>query len=710
MSSEPDDATKLEIAHILFTDMVSFTKLPMEEQKKAIDYLGKLVRETEAFRQADADNLIRLTTGDGFALVFFNDPEAPIKCARELGRQLRAEPRVKLRMGLHSGPVFRISNINERIDVTGSGINMAQRVMDCGDAGHILASGAVANNLGGLNAWSGDLHDLGRTEIQGGDHIRIFNVYGKDYGNPEIPAKLRPALQPPVSPQPGPFTGRLALSFPVGRRTIFAGMGAIALLILGILAVVLFSGAQYKSLAIVPFDFESDQAAAVLADDLPERLSSSLSDLPNKLSVKRSNQRIYKWQPLSNVQELGRSLGAQALLRGSLTKAGDSIEVDVHLIDVRNGKELWTKQYSKQLDEVGAIEQDILQMVTESLSIRLTDEEKESLASGPSKDSEANRLYEDGLTLWAVREKTSLQEAKGKFQSAVQKDPNFARAFAKLADTLVLQNIYVTPSSERMREAEIAANRALNLKPRLADAHISLAYINFRYKWDWAKAENEFKRAIELDDLDAQAHDWYADFLEAMNRSSEAVKQMEKAAELDRKAVWINADLGLSYCYADRFEDAVNQLTKTLSLAGKGDDFAQTHNYLGLTYEQKGMLDQAIAEYEKALEPSKKLGKPDPRLQAIVAHGYAISGHPDKAHQFLDELAKSNEVPLYYLALAYAALPMPDDKDRAFKLLNAALEKKEPGIVFLRIDPRLSKAFRQDPQFDTLLARLNLRR
>ncbi len=706
MSSESDDVAKLEVAHILFADIVGFSKLSMEEQKKTIRHLGNLVRETECFRNTNAANLISITTGDGFALVFFDDPEAPIKCARELGRQLLTDPRVKLRMGIHSGPVYRISNINQRTDVTGNGINLAQRVMDFGDTGHILASGAVANILGGLEAWAEDFHDLDRAEIKGGDHIRVFNVYAKDYGNPEKPARLRPVSSPlnNIKPTSDVSSSWLGRHFSTRRKPVFASLAAVILTAVAVLVFVLLSGSRYRSLAVVPFDYESADTA-YLADDLPDRVSSSLADLQHKLSVKRSNERVYKWQPPSNIQELGRSLGAQVLLRGNLKKEGDTIVVDVHLVDVEDGKELWTNQYSKLLSEVSAVEQDIARAITDRLSISLTDEEKESMRSGPSKDPEANKLYEAGLGSWATRTDKSLVDATNQFQAAVQRDPTFARAFAKLADALVLRNIS-TPDPKQMKEAEDAASTALKLKPRLADAHVSLGYINFRYRWNWTRAEEEFKRALDLDDLNPQAHDWYADFLEAMGRSDEAVKQMERAVALDRNAVWINADLGLAYCYADQFDAAINQLNKTLSLANKGEDLAQTHNYLGLTYERKGMLDQALAEYLEAYNRQND----NRRLEAILAHGHAITGQTDKAYRSLEALAQTN-VSLYYLALGYAALPRQEDKDRAFKLLYAAAapEKKEAAVPFLKIDPRFSKTFREDPRFDKLLANLNLR-
>ena len=696
VSSESDDPAKLEIAHILFTDVVGFSRLSMEEQKKTIQYLGKLVRETEPYREADENNLIKITTGDGIALVFFDDPEAPIKCARELGRRLRAYPRVKLRMGVHSGAVFRIPNINERADVTGTGINMAQRVMDCGDAGHILASGAVDNFLGGLDAWAEDFHDLDRVEIKGGGQVRIYNVYGQDYGNPENPAKLsKPIIRKN-------FLDRLRGVAINRKKAVVVGVATVVLAVLGILAVALLSRPRQRTLAVVPFAYVSDEEKT-LAVDLQKRLASNLSELATKISVKTSSRPIYN---SSVALDVGRGLGAGTLLKGTVKKSGENIYLDVQLIDIESGKELFNHPYSGRVAEVSAVEQDILQRVTERLDISLTETERQSLMSGPSKSATANLLYEEGVGLLANRDPDSLERATEKFKKATDEDPNFARGLAKLADSLVLQYVYGTSSEGLITQAEEAANRALKIRPRLADAHLSLAYINFRVHRNWVKAEEEFKTAIEFDSLNAQAHDWYADYLEAMNRHGEAIQQMQDAVKLAPGVIWVSADLGLAFCYAGQFDQAFTQLTMTLTLETKGEDkfgelpkHAQTHNYLGLYFQRKGDLKSAITEYQKAAE----LDPASTRRKAILAHAYALDRQTEKARQELSKLTGEKKQQSYYLALVYAALPEPADHDMAFAHLNTALKNNEPGVVFLQIDPRFTASFRKDQRFLELL-------
>ena len=190
MTTETGNTPKLEIAHVLFTDIVGYSKLPMDRQTRVLQDLYTVVRGTEEFRRAERGQIISLPTGDGMALVFFGDPETALRCAVEIGRALRQVPSLPLRMGVHSGPVYRVDDINTSMNVAGGGINMAQRVMDCGDAGHILVSRRVADDLLQLSTWEGLIHDLGEAEVKHGVRVQIFNVYGEGYGNPEPPQKF----------------------------------------------------------------------------------------------------------------------------------------------------------------------------------------------------------------------------------------------------------------------------------------------------------------------------------------------------------------------------------------------------------------------------------------------------------------------------------------------------------------------------------------
>jgi len=713
MSTEPEQASTLDFAHVLFMDIVGYSKLPTDEQRGVTQRLNQLVGDTVAFKQAEALNeLICLPTGDGIALVFLGDPEAPLRCAIELSRALRQDSRIKLRMGIHSGPVYLVADINKKINATGAGMNVAQRVMDCGDAGHILVSAAAADTLSQLSSWSGNLHDLGECEVKHGVKLHLFNIHADHFGKPELPSRL--AYTDKKSEPIKSDSDRKQTLFGVLKRrnrTAIVGAGAVTLMLSIVVILMLVRHKQptgrFSSLAVLPFNYQSKEME-YLADGIPESITYSLVKLPTLSVIPHSTTLRYKGQPLDDPQKVGSSLHAQALLTGNVRKgsANNTVSVFAELIDVGSGTHLEAWNFPDlQLSEVGQIEQNIAQEIPEKLSLNLSAAEKALLRKGTTENPEANRLYQLGRSYWNNSRKVSdLETAKKYFEEAIGKDPNFARAYAKLADSLTLINVYGTSSEALMLDAKKAAEKALQIDDNLAEAHTSLAYYYFRYEWNWPGAEKEFARSIKLDPDYPTARDWYADFLEAMGRTDEAIKQMKKALELDPADITLNADLGLAFCYAHQNEEAIKQLSKTLEMdtgADKGR-LAQAHNYLGLTYEQQENFALASSEYEKAYNLDNSL-----RFHAIQARGYALSGKIAQAQQILDELSKNKDAPIFYLALLHAALGKPDNIDTAFTLLNKAIENKAPAVAFLKIDPRLDN-LRKDHRFEDLLRRVNL--
>src|SRR5437016_10004758 len=334
MSAETKKEIGLEIGHVLFLDIVGYSKLLIDEQRDYLHTLNEVVRRTDSFQTADAaGKLTRLPTGDGMALVFATTPDAPVSCAMEISNALRSHPELRVRMGIHSGPVSGITDVNDRSNVAGAGINMAQRVMDCGDAGHILLSKHVADDLEQYRQWRSHLHDLGECEVKHDVRVHVVNLYTDELGNPETPEKFQ---QTKVT-QPAPAT---EVSEPKPARRSGA---LIAALIIGaaIVAVAGFyifshrSGAKAipeKSIAVLPFEnLSEDKANAYFADGIQDEILTRLSKIADLKVISRTSTQHYKSAP-DNLSEIAKQLSVAHVLEGSVQRSGDAVRVNVQLI------------------------------------------------------------------------------------------------------------------------------------------------------------------------------------------------------------------------------------------------------------------------------------------------------------------------------------------------------------------------------------------
>src|SRR6184192_2467561 len=313
------DATKeiqLEIAHVLFIDIVGYSKLLIDEQSEQIQTLRKIVRGTEQFRLAEAEGkLLRLPTGDGGALIFRNSLESPVLCALEISKELKNHPQLRVRMGIHSGPVNEVVDLNEQSNIAGAGINMAQRVMDCGDAGHILVSKRVADDLKHYSQWRSLLHELGECEVKHGLRISLLNLYGDEAGNPELPEKFRQAK---------------AEGQPV------AGV------------------APAKSIAVLPFvNMSADKNDEYLSDGMTEELINGLAKVPGLRVPGRTSCFAFKGKNEDDIfRKVGEQLHVNAVLEGSVRKAGDKLRITAQLINVADGYHLWSEDYDGDVRDI----------------------------------------------------------------------------------------------------------------------------------------------------------------------------------------------------------------------------------------------------------------------------------------------------------------------------------------------------------------------
>jgi len=499
---------KFEIGHVLFIDIVGYSKLLINEQSEQIQTLRKILRGTEQLRLAEAQGkLVRLPTGDGGALVFRNSPEAPVLCALEISKELKNHPELHVRMGIHSGPVNEITDLNEQANIAGAGINIAQRVMDCGDAGHILLSKRVADDLEHYPQWRSLLHELGECEVKHGARIGVVNFYSDEIGNSQIPKKLQ--------------------VFKRGRSlTRWSAIAAGLLLLVGIVAAFEIvskksrrpaSGVSEKSIAVLPFlNLSADKNDEYLSDGMTEELLNMLTRVKSLHVPGRSSSFAFKGKNEEDIfRKVGEQLHVNAVLEGSVRKAGDKLRITAQLINVADGFHLWSETYDRDMKDILAVQSDVARRVVEALQVQLGVEEARALTKKPTENPEAHRLYLLGRFHFAKGTFPSYADAIQFFNQAIQLDPAYALAYCGLADAYFrLSNVHFAPR-EVLPKAKEAALRAVEIDENLAEAHSSIGLVKVYYDHDWNGAESEFRKALRLNPVLISAHQRFGSYLTA---------------------------------------------------------------------------------------------------------------------------------------------------------------------------------------------------
>src|SRR6516162_4254867 len=604
MSSASSTDVKFEIGHVLFIDIVGYSKLLISEQSTQLEVLKEIVRGTEQFRLAETEGkLLRLPTGDGGALVFRTTSEAPVLCALEIAKALKTHPKLRVRMGIHSGPVSEVADLNEQVNMAGAGVNIAQRVMDCGDAGHILLSKHVAEDLEHFPRWQPQLHDLGECEVKHGDRLPLVNLYTQEVGNPEAPTKFRQAVEKEET----------AISKPEGKPFAWprALIAALILLTAAGIGYYFFSHragatAPEKSIAVLPFEnLSRDPDNAYFAEGMQDEILAHLSKIADLKVISRTSTLKYRSTP-DNLREIAKQLGVANVLEGSVQKAADQVRVNVQLINALSDAHLWGDIYDRKLTDIFSVESDIAKTIADTLKAKLTGEEKQAISSQPTSDTTAYELYLKGRLLWGKRGADNIRQAIAFYEQAIARDPNYALAYSGLAEAYVILPNYtaVVAPREAFSKAKAAALKALQLDNKLAEAHTALADVLFD-DFDMAGSISEFQRAIALNPNYATAHQWYGcDPLRALGRFDEAIAEGKRAVELDPLSPVINSDLGQTLSVARRYDEAIAQFHKTLEI---DPTFWVAHSALGGALERKGDLPAAIIEFTKAQQLSDDL-------------------------------------------------------------------------------------------------------
>ncbi len=489
---------------------------------------------------------------------------------------------------------------------------------------------------------------------------------------------------------------------------VWAGILVVLLLVVGLnaggLRDRLFGGtgaARIESIAVLPFaNVSNDPKTEYLSDGLTESLINSLSQLPNLTVMSRDAVFRYK-SKTGDPEQVGRELGVRAILTGRLIQSGDDLMISVNLEDVQDKRQIWGEHYNRKLSNLVAVQGEIASDIYERLRPKLVGEEKRLLAKRPTENAEAYQLYLQGLFYWNKWTEKDFIKAADYFNGAVVKDPRYAIAYAGLADTYSLlgEAGYLAPS-EVGPKARAAAMQALQIDDSLAEAHTSMALVKEHYDWDWAGAEKEFRRAIQLNPSSAIAHHWYGDFLTKMGRPEEGMREMRRAKELDPLSLVINSSLGWQFYVAHRYDEAEQQLLKALDTDPR---FLPARRTLEEVYAQMGKHKEAVAQREKALQLAMS-----PALAASVEDDFVKSGYRGVLRSYLEglrELFKHGYVSSYSIAQTYARL---DEKDKALDWLEKAYEEHDSKLVTVGVDPMLD-GLRSEPRFRDIVIRMKLR-
>jgi adenylate cyclase len=456
---------------------------------------------------------------------------------------------------------------------------------------------------------------------------------------------------------------------------------------------------ENKSIAVLPFvDLSQAKDQEYFCGGISEEILDALAKVEGLRVVARTSSFLFKGKN-ADVSEIARKLNVRNVLEGSLRREGSRIRISAQLIDTRDGFHLWSETYERELQDVFAMQDEITRAIVNALKIKLA----VALPVHKQPNTEAYDLYLKGR--YFVNRKTAVdtKRAIDYFQQALAKDPNDALAYAGLSDSYssLVFPLGVAAPREAMSKAKEAALHALALDNALGEAHASLAYATFFYDWDWPAAEREFKRAIELNPNNADAHHWYSHYLMGQGRIEESLTQSRRALELSPFDILFNIHLSWHYLYARQYDQALDQIEKTVEM---DKNFAQTYPWLGLILEQKGRYAEAIAAFQQAI---KLFPGGSSVAEAELAHTYAVSGNRGEAQKTiaeLQELAKSKYVSSFQIAAIYAGLR---EKDQAFAWLEKAYEERSDGLVNLRADQRFD-SLRNEPRFQALLKKVGL--
>jgi len=703
MSAEVKKQIQLEIAHVLFIDIVGYSKLSINDQNATVDELTRIVRATEQFQEAEAsDRLIKIPTGDGMVLVFYTTPEAPVRCAMELSRALKDHPRLRVRMGIHSGPVSGVVDVTGQANLTGAGLNLAHRAMECGDAGHILLSKHVAEDLEEYEEWRPRLYDLGTCEVKHGVRVGIANLYDSEVGNPKLPKKLQAIKK--------------------HRTRVRWAEAAIALLVLAaVIAAFVFLLRRptrsaltipEKSVAVLPFEnLSADPENAFFTDGVQDQVLNNLAKIADLKVISRTSVMQYKTGGKRNLRQIANELGVAHVIEGSVQRAANRVRVSAQLIDAKSDTHLWVNTYDRPLDDVFAIQSEIAKAIAAQLEAKLSPTEKAAIEQPPTTNLIAYDRYLRAeklflLTPDEVSSETNRQAIR-LLDQAIAHDPTFLLAYCLLSRIhayLYFTGFDHTPA--RVVLAQEARDAALRLGPDRGEPHLAAAYVAYwcyrdyetaltevdiarrklpndtavfeiaaliaRRQGDWEQCKRNLERAVELDPRSVSLLQGAADTYQELRRYPEAAAAWDRALAITPGAVTLRVRRAQVDLESRADTQPMQEVIQSIMTAdpGAADAIAERWLYLALCRRDDKEMASALASLPLEVLASWNIAVPRSYYEGLAARARNDATGAETAFTAARvEMGKTvREQPDYPEALC------------ALGMIDAALGRKEDAL------------------------------
>jgi TolB-like protein/Tfp pilus assembly protein PilF len=585
-----------------------------EDQRERLQALTEIVRNAAQFRASDANGtLVRVPTGDGMGLIFRDSVESPVRCAVEISQAIKAHPEIHLRMGIHSGPVSEVTDVNERTNIAGAGIDIAQRVMDCGDAEHILLSKHVAEDLAPHPRWNRCLHTLGECEVKHGVRVSVVNFYDNQFGNAKEPRKFKTVQK------------RRA-------RVRWAEVAIGLLLLAAIVAAFVFLlrrptrsslAIAEKSIAILPFEnLSEEKGTAYFAEGIKDEILTKLATAHDLKVISRISTAKYQSKP-DNLKAVAQELGVSTVLEGAVQKAGDKVRVNVQLIDARADTHLWAKSYDRELKDVLGVESEVSQEIADALQAKLSPTESHALAAAGTRDAQAYDLFLRGEYEFhqaeSVLASDAYDRADGFYRQALARDPNFAQAAAELARSGLSRTWYISAlTPTELEEVKSLVDRALTLAPNSPEAHFALGLFFYFGHRQYEHALAEFNRTLELQPNNALARQYCAWVYRRRGEWERSLAEAQRAEALDPRDPAIPANIGGTYGILRQWKNA--EQAELRALAIDPHNTLAAGSLLTIRVNGTGDVDSARRAFDGFLEDTKN------RLFGQGASGYGAGG------------------------------------------------------------------------------------